>query len=81
MKPNRGLKNDMKSMEMGAGQRYTVDKWKKEGLLFSTLYWNKYLHGESGYGSPPLNIHKTIPNGLNHNWNLKDKTLKILEKI
>lgn len=80
MKPNRGFKNVMKSMETDAGQRYTVDKWKNEGLLLlSTLYWNEYLRGENGYGGLPLNTHKTISNGLNHDWNLKDQTLKLLE--
>lgn len=34
---------------------------------------NENLCGENGNGSPPCNIHKTIPKGLNQDLNLKEK--------
>ena len=56
---------------------YTADKWEKERLWVGTLY---FLYGESRYGSLPPNV-QAIPSVLNQDWNLKDKTLKLLENI
>lgn len=41
MKPNRGLRNGTKSMEIDSGKRCNAHKWKKERLLFNI--WKNWI--------------------------------------